>query len=239
MQITVNSYTGSLAAALTKAVTVYHGPQTSSELSYTTVCLPLFSQSEIDSFLAKPSDLVRAGQFWGRRMLASTTRGFVGRFVGPDEMWNTSQHAMTDRMELCAAMMRAAPETELMAMMVPKSEARAFLSSNCDDFEVASDLRFSNFEVGPQFLVTAGIVKLNESYLQTWNAVSKFLFATEEYRALENRYIGSTGVSCPTSGADDVSALTLYQQAGAAHPVCLRVQSSAVDSQLDVLPQLP
>jgi hypothetical protein len=216
VQITANSYTGSLAAALTKSETVYHGPLTRAELSQASVCIPMFSQDEIDWFKKEPSGRARAGQFWGQRMLASERRGsFIHRFVAPDEPWNTSA-SMNDRMELCATIMRAAPKDTPMAMMVPKSDARAFLKNeNCDAFELAPSLRFSSFEVGPQFVMASSIVKMNVSYLQTWNAVSKFISATEDFRALEQKYLGADFNCVGDSAADELGALTLYQQAGA------------------------
>jgi hypothetical protein len=57
----------------------------------------------------------------GKRLLASTRRGFVGRFVGPNERWSASQ-SVGDRMDLCAQMMQAAPADTLMALMAPKSK---------------------------------------------------------------------------------------------------------------------
>ena len=220
------SYTGGITAALSKPSTRYHGPLTRAELSSTTVCLPWFSQSEIDEFLAAPSRVLD-GQLWGRRLLASTRSGFVGQFVGPDEPWDKSQAEFGGRMELCAQMMRTAPAANLMAMMVPKSQARAFLKNgNCGDFEVASDLRFSQLEVGPQFVMPKIFMNLPEPYssmLQTWNVVSKFLSATVEYQNLERRYLG-TETTCSTSDADP-SGMTLTQQAGVATH---RVHSSAV-----------
>ena len=199
---------------------------TRAELSRTTVCLPWFSQSEIDAFRGNPTGIGRGGQFWGLRMLASQRRHLVGGFVGPSELWGASQ-SFGDRMDLCAQMMRTAPAANLMAMMVPKSQARAFLKNgNCGDFEVASDLRFSQLEVGPQFVMPKIFMNLPEPYssmLQTWNVVSKFLSATVEYQNLERRYLG-TETTCSTSDADP-SGMTLTQQAGVATH---RVHSSAV-----------
>jgi hypothetical protein len=213
----MSSYTGSLAAALTKSDTIYYGPLTLPELSRTTVCLPWFSQSEIAEFLAMPTEIVLGGQFWGKRLLASTRRGLVGGFVGPTERWNTSQADFGDRMELCAKMLRAAPAGQMMAIMVSRSQARAFLKKgNCDNFELAPELRFSQLEVGPQFLfpLSSVVSPLTRQMLPTWNAVSKFMSATVEYRALERRYLG-TDTTCAPSAADSTN-MTLYQQAGVA-----------------------
>ena len=227
------SYTGGITAALSKPSTRYHGPLTRAELSSTTVCLPWFSQSEIDEFLATPSRVLD-GQFWGRRLLTSTRSGFVGQFVGPDEPWDKSQAEFGRRMELCAQMMRTAPADTMMAMMVPRSEASAFLQGgNCGDFTLAPDLQFSNLEVGPQLLAPMRLMgiplsevlgvpestvreRFGAEILQTTNAAIKFLSATVEYQALEQRYLGR-GVGCSdSSGANDSTQLTLTQQAGVA-----------------------
>jgi hypothetical protein len=212
VQITMSSYTGSLAAALSKSATIYHGPLTRAELSRTTVCLPMFSQFEIDEFQKRPTSLSRRGQFWGQRLLTSTRRGFVGGFVAPEERWNASA-SINDRMDLCAEKLRTAPDGQLMAIMMPKSVARHFLKNNCDDFELAPDLTFSSLESGPNFVLAAGLItQVDRKYMQTWNAVSKFLSATLEYRALEKKFLG-TDTTCPTSGGD-ASKMTLYQQSG-------------------------
>ena len=217
LQITCNSYTGGLAAALAKSDTVFHGPLTKAQLARTTVCLPWFSQAEIDAFLAKPMDSVRDGQFWGKRLLATTRSGFVGKFVGPDAQWDKSQSDFADRMALCAQMMREAPADTLMAMMLPSSQASAFLQDgqNCADFAVAPDLRFSNMEVGPQWLIPSAVVMGDVKFLQVVNAVTKFLSATVEFQALEQRYLG-WGTSCPQSGDSNSAQMTLKQQAGVA-----------------------
>ena len=212
VQITMSSYTGSLAAALSKSATIYHGPLTQAELSRTTVCLPMFSQSEIDEFQKRPTSLSRGGQFWGQRLLASTRRGFVGGFVAPEERWDAPA-SMGDRMDLCAKRLRTAPDGQLMAIMMPKSVAREFLKNNCADFALAPDLRFTSLESGPNFILAAGLItQVDRKYLQTWNAVSKFLSATLEYRALEKKYLG-TDTTCPTSDGD-AKVMTLYQQSG-------------------------
>jgi hypothetical protein len=218
LQITASSYTGGLAAALTQSDTVYYGPRTRAELSRATVCLPWFSQSEIDAFLANPSGIVRDGQFWGKRLLASTRRGFVGRFVGPNDRWDKTSQSMVDRMELCAQMMRSTSSADvLMAMMVPRSLASEFLlNGNCDDFErAAPDLQFPNLEVGPQWLIPSEVVRRDVKLLQAVNAVTKFLSATVEFQALEQRYLG-WGTSCPQSGDSNSAQMTLKQQAGVA-----------------------
>jgi hypothetical protein len=218
LQITCNSYTGGLAAALSKSDTVYHGPLTKAQLARTTVCLPWFSQAEIDAFLAKPMDLVQDGQFWGKRLLATTRSNFVGKFVGPGAPWDKSQSDFADRMTLCAQMMREAPADTLMAMMLPRSQASAFLQAgqNCAHFAVAPDLRFSNMEVGPQWLIPMDLVAeaAGGKILQTMNAVTKFLSATVEYQILEQRYLGKDASCADSSG--DSAQLTLAQQAGAA-----------------------
>ena len=68
LQITASSYTGGLAAALTQPNTIYHGPLTRAELSRATVCVPWFSQFEIDNFKANPSGVIQDGQFWGAQV---------------------------------------------------------------------------------------------------------------------------------------------------------------------------
>jgi hypothetical protein len=224
-QITVNSYIANLAAVFAATSVVYHGPQTEADLLNANVCVPAFTQSNLDKYLQHPlvwSD----GQQWGKRLI-ETNNVRVGTLVasdlGPNQSW-PDDATIDDMMQGCSKMLEAAPIAQPMAIVVPASTARNFLNNPgyCQHFAIATNLQFSNMERAPHFIMTYESVRQSSNLLQTWNSVSKFISATEAYHALELKYL-LPNFNCPAP-APDGSAVTLKDQYGAAwrsDPVCV------------------
>jgi hypothetical protein len=216
LQITVNSYIANLAAVFAASDFAYFGPQTEADLLHTTVCMPQLSQSIVDSALQRPLGWEN-GQQLGKRLMA-TNKVRVGSVVAPNISSSGSEVSLDTMMAECKRMLintAAQPQGGRMAIIVPTSQARDFLAEdNCDQFSVAGALRFSQIERMPHFIMPYDTVRAHALPLQTWNAVVKYMSATEEYRHLEKKYLRAD-FTCNTQ-ASSASAITLQQQSGAA-----------------------
>ena len=153
------------------------------------------------------------GQQWGKR-LHSTEAGHVMKYVAPEKRWDKELETLLARVQLCGDMLaqEAGDQDRLMAIMIPSSATREFLhKGRCGNFSLSRELTFSQMERAPHFIVPA---RANSSYLHSWNAVSKFISATETYQFLEAKYLRAR-YECPDPDADS-SAVTLYSQSGTA-----------------------
>jgi hypothetical protein len=213
-QITVNSYIANLASIFSADSVEYFGPRTKAELLHTDVCMPQFLQAELDTYLMNPLLWVE-GQQWGKRLL-ETNAVRVGTIVAP----NLPPDARPDlemRIDECKNMLMnsaAQPQGSKMAIILPMSQARRFLADdNCDQFSLAPALKFSQMERMPHFIMPYGTVVAKGRLIQSWNAVAKYISATEDYRLLAARYLG-VDFAC-SEPPPDGSAVTLRQQSGA------------------------
>jgi hypothetical protein len=214
-QITINSYIANLAAVFASSDSILHGPRSLDELLRTTVCIPQYSAEDLAISAANPL-LWNEGQQWGKRLNA-TVGVRVGAFVSPNRTFDPRSETLRDRMGLCGEMLRQSAEIDapsninLMAIMSPMSYIRDFLANgNCGSFVNVPEVSFTQMERAPHFIVPAGLPTV---YLQTWNAVSKFISATESFQGLEQKYLRAR-FKCPDVAADS-SAITLQQQSGA------------------------
>ena len=156
------------------------------------------------------------GQQWGKRLNA-TVGARVGAYISPPSTFNPRTETIRDRMGLCGDILRksgdidAQSKINLMAIMSPVSYIRDFLANgNCGSFVTVPELSFTQMERAPHFIVPA---EFSDVYLQTWNAVSKFVSATEFYQGLEQKYLRAH-FKCPDIAVDS-AAITLQQQSGA------------------------
>jgi hypothetical protein len=120
---------------------VYHGPMNMDDLRKTANCIPQYGQDELGYVVSQP-DVVMSGQPWGRRVAATYER--VGRMFTPKDPWaDRVRVTETDRVELCAQMLRDAPADELNTMLLRQSLSRAFLArGNCDEFTASQAITF-------------------------------------------------------------------------------------------------
>ncbi len=209
---------------------MYFGPQTHAELLQTDVCMPHFLQEDLDRYTMNPLEWAE-GQQWGKRLL-ETNNVRVGRIVAPDLSSDGGRPDDETILAECKKMLinaAAQPQGTKMAIMVSMSRARHFLADgNCDQFSLAPALQFSHMERMPHFIMPYDSGVANRALPQTWNAVAKYISATEAYRGLERKYLGADfACNDPTP---DASAVTLGQQSGAASgstPRCPRAAPPA------------
>ena len=156
---------------------VYHGPMNMDDLRKTANCIPQYGQDELGYVVSQP-DVVMSGQPWGRRVAATYER--VGRMFTPKDPWaDRVRVTETDRVELCAQMLRDAPADELNTMLLRQSLSRAFLArGNCDEFTASQGITLSQMETAPHFILPYDMVQADRTLVQTFNAVSKFMSAT-------------------------------------------------------------
>ena len=156
---------------------VYHGPMNMDDLRKTANCIPQYGQDELGYVVSQP-DVVMGGQPWGRRVAATYER--VGRMFTPKDPWaDRVRVTETDRVELCAQMLRDAPADELNTILLAQSLSRAFLArGNCDEFTASQGITLSQMETAPHFILPYDMVQADRTLVQTFNAVSKFMSAT-------------------------------------------------------------
>jgi hypothetical protein len=178
------------------------------------VCIPQYSTADVELAKKYPLHWID-GQQWGKRLNA-TVAVRIGAYVTPTSAFDPRSETIRDRMGLCAAMLQQSGDADapsninLMAIMSPMSVVRDFMGhGNCDSFVTVKALSFTQMERAPHFILPADVPSL---YLQTWNAVSKFVSATESYQGLEEKYLRAR-FKCPDTAADS-SAITLKQQSG-------------------------
>ena len=247
LQITLNTYTANLASVqsiisrpalagslrcdpsvlqgfcpsqvFTAPSTVYHGPMTVADLARSAACVPQVSQSDLDMFMKKPTVYFR-GQPYGKRIAA--TIGRVGAIVAPATARKRDETEI-DRVGLCAQMLRDAPPDKLMTILVPQSLARSFLArGNCGEFSIADGIKFTQIEAAPHFIMPFEMLRgEGREMLQSWNAVSKFVSATEQYQALEQKYLGTASSCGPATSRS--SQISLYSQLGTRPACCVRL----------------
>jgi hypothetical protein len=178
----ITCYADGMRAAVFSAPNVaYHGPRTLEEMKNSSICIGQLSQELVDYVLQHPT-MVFGGQQWGKRVLVTHSKLGAKAFA-PDSPLQPGWR-LYERLELCAAIMRDAPNDQSMGMIMPMSLAKGFLKrQHCDDFAIAPQLLFSQMEALPHFIVPYNSAREPQYLLQTYNAVSKFISATDKYQA--------------------------------------------------------
>ena len=109
-QITVNSYIANLAAVLSAPNIIFHGPLSIQDLAKSEVCVPGFSQQELDYAKANPTAVVdaRTGIEWGKRILASVGTVYASIIGLPAATAHAMKHR-THAAHACCWLVRRSP----------------------------------------------------------------------------------------------------------------------------------